>query len=113
MVILNRYPYNTGHVMVAPRMHVGSPGQLEDIAARALDALLRVAIRGVQQTYAPHGLNVGMNVGRSAGAGVPDHCHWHIVPRWEGDTNFMPVLGQTKVLSESLEDSFTRLKPCF
>jgi ATP adenylyltransferase len=108
-VILNAFPYNAGHLMVAPFRHVG---ELEEVAAdelAELDALLQRSIRALKEEYAPQGFNIGMNLGRVAGAGIPDHVHWHIVPRWNGDTNFMPVVGQTKVLPELLEESFQRL----
>jgi ATP adenylyltransferase len=108
-VILNAFPYNAGHLMVAPFRHVG---ELEDVSEQELadlDALLQRSIRALKEEYAPHGFNIGMNLGRVAGAGIPDHVHWHVVPRWNGDTNFMPVVGQTKVLPELLEESFQRL----
>lgn len=113
LVMLNRYPYNTGHVMVAPRAHAASPEDLPEAAAGALDALLRAALRAVRAAYRPDGVNVGTNLGRCAGAGVPDHCHWHVVPRWNGDTNFMPVVGAVKVMPESLETSYDRLRPFY
>ena len=108
-MILNAFPYNAGHLMVAPFRHVG---ELEDVSEQELadlDALLQRSIRALKEEYAPHGFNIGMNLGRVAGAGIPDHVHWHVVPRWNGDTNFMPVVGQTKVLPELLEESFQRL----
>jgi ATP adenylyltransferase len=108
-VILNAFPYNAGHLMVAPFRHVG---EVEDVSAEELaevDALLQRSIRALKEEYRPHGFNIGMNLGRVAGAGIPDHVHWHVVPRWNGDTNFMPVVGQTKVLPELLEESFRRL----
>jgi ATP adenylyltransferase len=108
-VILNAFPYNAGHLMVAPFRHVG---ELEDVSEEELadlDALLQRSIRALRDEYAPQGFNIGMNLGRVAGAGIPDHVHWHVVPRWNGDTNFMPVVGQTKVLPELLEESFQRL----
>jgi ATP adenylyltransferase len=108
-VILNAFPYNAGHLMVAPFRHVG---ELEDVSVEELgdlDALLQRSIRALKEEYQPHGFNIGMNLGRVAGAGIPDHVHWHVVPRWNGDTNFMPVVGQTKVLPELLGESFQRL----
>jgi ATP adenylyltransferase len=107
--ILNAFPYNAGHLMVAPFRHVG---ELEEVSAEELadlDGLLQRSIRALKEEYAPQGFNIGMNLGRVAGAGIPDHVHWHVVPRWNGDTNFMPVVGQTKVLPELLEESFRRL----
>jgi ATP adenylyltransferase len=110
-VILNIFPYNAGHVMVAPFRHVG---ELEELSAEELadlDALLQRSIRALKEEYAPHGFNIGMNLGLVAGAGIPDHVHWHVVPRWNGDTNFMPVVGQTKVLPELLRETSARLAP--
>jgi ATP adenylyltransferase len=112
-VIMNRFPYNNGHVMVVPRQHVGDPA---DLAPEAYDATLRLvrdsttALRGV---LAPQGFNLGQNLGRVAGAGIENHVHWHIVPRWNGDTNFMPVLGEAKVISEHLVATYERLLPAF
>ena len=111
--ILNRFPYNNGHLMVVPRAHVSDLESLPDGDYAELGSMLRVALRLVRGSYAPHGSNVGMNLGRSAGAGIADHLHWHIVPRWNGDTNFMPVLGETKVMVEHLEASWDRLRPLF
>jgi len=110
-VLLNSFPYNPGHVMVAPFRHTGDlegldPGELLD-----LDQLLQESIRALREEMAPHGFNVGMNLGRVAGAGIPDHLHWHVVPRWGGDTNFMPVVGQTRVLPELLDETYRRLAP--
>jgi ATP adenylyltransferase len=110
-VILNIFPYNAGHVMVAPFRHVG---ELEELSAEELadlDALLQRSIRALKEEYAPQGFNIGMNLGLVAGAGIPDHVHWHVVPRWNGDTNFMPVVGQTKVLPELLRETSARLTP--
>jgi ATP adenylyltransferase len=108
-VILNAFPYNAGHLMVAPFRHVGELEEVSVDELADLDALLQRSIRALKEEYAPHGFNIGMNLGRVAGAGIPDHVHWHVVPRWNGDTNFMPVVGQTKVLPELLEESFRRL----
>jgi ATP adenylyltransferase len=111
--ILNAYPYNPGHLMVAPIRHVG---ELEDLKADELAAtseLLQRSLRGLRESSNADGFNVGMNLGRVAGAGVPGHLHWHVVPRWNGDTNFMPVVGETKVLSELLAETYARLKPLF
>ena len=108
-LILNKYPYASGHVMAALTRHVGA---LEEAAAEELAALMEMvqaAARALGQAYKPDGYNVGMNQGRVAGAGVPGHLHVHVVPRWSGDTNFMPVIGETRVLPESLETTFDRL----
>ena len=111
--LLNRYPYNTGHLMVAPYAHTGDLANLDATTATELMALTQRSIGVVQRGYQPDGFNVGMNLGRSAGAGVPDHLHVHVVPRWNGDTNFMPVLADTKVLPETLDQSYERLAPLF
>lgn len=112
-VILNKYPYNNGHVMVVPYAHVDDPSGLDEAAFAGLNALLRETIQVLRRVYAPQGLNVGMNLGRPAGAGVPGHIHWHVVPRWEGDTNFMPVLADTKIMPEHLRRTFERLQEGF
>ena len=112
-VMLNAYPYNPGHLMVAPSRHVGD---LEELTAEELEdasSLLQRSIRALKEVSSPHGFNLGMNLGRVAGAGVADHLHWHIVPRWDGDTNFMPVVGETKVLPELLSGTYAKLRPLF
>jgi len=109
-VILNLFPYTNGHMMIAPYEHVAA---LEDVSADALAEMMALAQRGIRaldDVYAPHGYNVGFNQGRVAGAGVEHHIHLHVVPRWGGDTNFMPVLGDTRVLPQSLEDSYAALR---
>lgn len=108
-VIQNRYPYNGGHLMVVPVRHASSPLDLDEEEYAALNELVRVALGALDEALAPHGYNIGMNLGRVAGAGIADHCHIHIVPRWNGDTNFMPVLGETKVISEALNATYDRL----
>jgi ATP adenylyltransferase len=108
-VILNRYPYNNGHLMVVPRRHVSEPSLLPEREYRILTELLRRVTTALWKTMNADGVNVGMNLGRTAGAGIDAHCHYHVVPRWNGDTNFMPVVGESKVISVSLEDSFTQL----
>ena len=112
-VIVNSYPYNPGHLMVAPFRHVGAFTSLEADELADVDALVARSIRALEQEMEPHGYNLGMNLGRVAGAGIPDHVHWHLVPRWNGDTNFMPVVGQTRVLPELLEETYARLRPRF
>jgi len=112
-VIVNSFPYNPGHLMVAPFRHVGAFTSLEAAELAEVDALVARSIRALEQEMKPHGYNLGMNLGRVAGAGIPDHVHWHLVPRWNGDTNFMPVVGQTRVLPELLEETYARLRPRF
>ncbi|HZU05943.1 MAG TPA: HIT domain-containing protein [Chloroflexota bacterium] len=111
--LLNLYPYNPGHLMVAPYVHCGDLPALSEEDAQELFRLVRQAVAILQAAYRPDGFNLGMNLGRAAGAGVPDHLHVHLVPRWQGDTNFMPVVGDTKVLPESLEQTYDRLQPHF
>jgi ATP adenylyltransferase len=112
-VTLAKYPYNPGHLLVLPTRHTGD---LEDLSAEedaGIAALLKTSVRVLRQEEEPHGFNVGLNLGRVAGAGIPDHLHWHVVPRWGGDTNFMPVVGETRVLPQLLDDTYRRLKPAF
>jgi ATP adenylyltransferase len=112
-VILNLYPYNSGHLMVVPHRHVGSLTDLSDAELTETIGLVRDAERVLTEVYQPHGINVGINLGRPAGAGVVDHFHVHLVPRWTGDTNFMSVVGNVRVLPEELPDSARRLQPAF
>lgn len=112
-VILNKFPYNNGHLMVVPRAHVASLDRLEDEAFEDLQRTLRLSIRVLSEFCSPEGLNVGMNLGRCAGAGIADHLHWHVVPRWVGDVNFMPVLAETRVVPEHLDRTWERLRPAF
>ena len=111
--LLNAYPYNPGHLMVAPYRHAGDFEDLTDAEMTDASHLLQRAVRAMREEMEPDGYNVGMNLGRVAGAGVPGHVHWHVVPRWNGDTNFMPVVGHTRVLPESLDDTYGKLKPRF
>jgi ATP adenylyltransferase len=108
-VILNKFPYSNGHVMVVPRAHVEHLDELEPETFTATQDLLRETIAAVREVYRPDGLNVGMNVGAAAGAGIAAHCHWHVLPRWKGDVNFLPVFGDVKVLNEALDDTWQRL----
>ena len=113
LVMLNKYPYNNGHIMVAPRRHVASPELLPRADRAAIADAVAASIKRVRETLHPQALNVGANLGGAAGAGFADHMHWHVVPRWGGDNNFMPVLASTRVLSQSLEESFEQLRPVF
>lgn len=112
-VILNTYPYNSGHLMIAPFRHVGEVEDLEDDEAENMHHLLQKSLKALRGAMQPEGFNIGMNLGRVAGAGVPDHVHWHVVPRWSGDTNFMPMVAETKVLPELLQDAYSRLREQF
>jgi ATP adenylyltransferase len=108
-VLLNKYPYASGHLMVAPRRHVGAFPELTAEEAADVHALTATALRVLGEVYAPHGFNVGWNLGTVAGGSISDHLHEHVVPRWGGDTNFMPVLADVKVLPEHLSETRRRL----
>ena len=112
-VILNLFPYTNGHLMVAPYEHVATLPDLDRDTVTEMMALSQRAMTVLEETYAPHGYNVGCNQGRVAGAGVEHHIHMHVVPRWGGDTNFMPVLADTRVMPQSLEDSYRALRGSF
>lgn len=109
-VILNLYPYNSGHLMVVPYRHTADFPSLSSETVAELMALVQRMLGALGAEYKPEGYNMGMNMGKVAGAGVADHVHMHVVPRWAGDTNFMPVVGSTKVMPELLEATFDRLK---
>lgn len=112
-VILNKFPYNSGHLMVVPYGHFG---ELEQLAPEVLTELMehvRISVRVLKEAIQPDAFNLGANIGEAAGAGAPGHFHFHVVPRWAGDTNFMPVVSSAKVLPESLHATFRRLKPLF
>jgi ATP adenylyltransferase len=112
-VMLNAFPYNNGHLMVAPYEHTADLARLDGATAGELTALTQRSLRALEAAYGPDGYNVGVNLGRIAGAGVADHVHVHVVPRWAGDTNFMPVLADTRVISQGLEDSYASLRDAF
>lgn len=110
IALLNLYPYNNGHLLIAPNRHIATLADLDPDESADLFNLVRKTTIWLNKVYTPDGFNIGMNLGRSAGAGLPSHIHFHVVPRWNGDTNFMPVLGSVKVLSESLEDTWKKLR---
>jgi ATP adenylyltransferase len=110
IAILNKYPYSSGHLMVAPIRHVGSLAELTDAEALELHRLSVAGVDALGRIYRPDGFNLGWNLGRTAGAGIADHVHLHVVPRWSGDTNFMPVLADVKVLPEHLLETRDRLR---
>lgn len=112
-VILNLYPYNSGHLMVVPRRHVAELARLSREELTELAVLMQLAEQALSEAYRPQGINVGMNLGRPAGAGIADHLHVHLVPRWTGDTNFMTVVGEVRVLPEELPTAADRLRPIF
>lgn len=108
--MMNIYPYNTGHVMIAPYTHTPS---IEDLSREESSELMEVAklmIRALRETMSPDGFNLGFNIGRIAGAGIEDHIHMHIVPRWAGDTNFMPIISNVKVIPESIRETYTKIR---
>ncbi|NJE26730.1 HIT domain-containing protein [Thermococcus sp. MV5] len=109
-IIMNNYPYNPGHVMIAPYRHVGKWEDLTDEELLEIMKLSQLIIKALKKAMNPDGFNMGVNLGRVAGAGIDDHVHFHVVPRWNGDTNFMPVLTNTKVVPESLEEAYKELK---
>jgi ATP adenylyltransferase len=108
--LLNKYPYSSGHLMLAPYTHVGELEELGDETALELHRLSVQALDALRSLYRPAGFNLGWNLGRAAGAGIPGHAHMHVVPRWAGDTSFMPVLGDVKVIPEHLHETRDRLR---
>ena len=108
-VIMNAYPYNPGHLMVVPYRHTADFTSLTAEEFAEMTALAQKCVKALTQLMQPHGFNIGMNIGKVAGAGIDQHLHMHIVPRWNGDTNFMPVVGEVRVLSESLASTYSRL----
>ena len=113
VVMLNKYPYNNGHLLLAPKRHENALANLPAEEFTELNEALRQSIEIVRRVVNPTGINLGMNLGKCAGAGIEDHLHWHLVPRWDGDTNFMPVIADTRVMPQHLLDSYDRLRPFF
>ena len=109
-IIMNLYPYNAGHIMVVPNRHLDSPLMLTEEEQFDLFKLVNKGIEAIQKVMKPDGFNLGMNLGRAAGAGIDDHIHIHIVPRWSGDTNFMSTVSDTKVISEALKETYFKIK---
>ena len=109
-VLLNLYPYTNGHLMVAPYRHIGTPGALDAEERAELWELFDHSLRALESAYRPHGANAGVNLGRAAGAGVEGHLHLHVVPRWNGDTNFIPVLADVRVMAQHLDDTWETLR---
>ncbi len=112
-VIMNTFPYSNGHLLIVPYRHTGDFCELTEAESLEMMQLTQKSMRALKQACNPDGLNLGVNQGAAAGAGIADHIHLHIVPRWHGDTNFMPVLADTKVMPEALETSYDKLKPLF
>lgn len=112
-VVMNKYPYNSGHILIVPKKHCGDVQDLSTEEYLDLMGLLKEAMQALNELYRPGGLNVGLNQGSVAGAGIPDHLHFHVIPRWSGDLNFFPLIAETKVMVESLEQTFERLQKHF
>jgi ATP adenylyltransferase len=113
MVIMNKFPYNTGHLLVLPRRHEGDLTSLSKTEVDEIFEMVQTVTGFLKETYKPAGFNIGINLGSGAGAGIPEHLHVHVIPRWNGDTNFFPLIAQTKVVVETLEQTYDRLIPYF
>lgn len=113
MIVLNKFPYNSGHLLVVPLVHKGHLLSLEDAEYSDLHQTLKIAVQATEKLYQPAALNIGLNHGKAAGAGLPDHLHYHVIPRWEGDLNFFPLIAETKAVVESLEQTFEKFKYYF
>jgi len=112
-IVLNKYPYTPGHLMIASFKHIGSLEMSEKESTEELIDLLKLSMEILRKKYNPNGFNIGMNIGQSAGAGIADHYHLHVIPRWVGDSNFMPLIGKTKITIEDIETTYDRLFPLF
>ncbi len=110
VIIMNIYPYNTGHILIAPVRHVANLEDLSLDEIKSMGVILQKSILLLKKVLKPDGFNVGLNLGRVAGAGLEDHLHFHVVPRWNGDTNFMPIIANTKVIPEAIRETFLKLK---
>jgi len=112
-VLLNLYPYTCGHMMIAPYQHIGDLSSADDATWMEMMSLTRKAEQALRKAYRPDGINLGMNLGESAGAGIADHIHMHVLPRWYADSNFMTTIGETRVLPEIMSETYRKLKPLF
>ena len=112
-IVLNKYPYTSGHLMIAPYKHLATFEEAKKESSDEMTDLLKLSLKALTKEYRPHGFNTGMNIGKSAGAGVADHYHFHVIPRWTGDSNFMAIVGKTKVMMNDLETTYDRLFPLF
>jgi len=110
LAVLNLYPYNPGHLMIAPYRHIGDITELDDDELLELNKTLQLVIKAISNAMKPDGYNIGINLGKVAGAGIEDHIHIHVVPRWLGDTNFMPVIANAKVIPEALKDTYRKIR---
>ncbi len=113
LIVMNKYPYNTGHLLIMPRKHIGNIWDLDEETTADLALWMKKTVTILKEVLNCHGFNLGLNHGAVAGAGIPDHLHWHVVPRWGGDTNFFPLIAETKVLPEALETTYSRLQEHF
>jgi ATP adenylyltransferase len=113
LVVLNKFPYNTGHLLVLPHRHCGHPLDLSEAEYQRVQQITRVSLYALEDCYQADGLNLGLNLGAAAGAGIPDHMHYHLIPRWSGDANFFPLVAETKVIVETLEETYRRLLPYY
>lgn len=113
MVVMNLYPFNAGHLLVIPTRHIGDPGDIDTRTWQRLSAAVRACLPLLKKAYRSQGHNVGLNLGSAAGAGIPKHLHWHIVPRWQGDVNFMPAISEVKVIPSHMKKIYLDLKPHF
>lgn len=112
-VVLNKFPYNNGHIMVVPKKHTSNFNELTKREFEDLNNLIKTSVNVINKTYHPQGINIGLNMGRAAGAGIDTHIHYHIVPRWNGDSNFMPIISDTKIISEHILETYKKLKKAF
>lgn len=110
MVVINKYPYNSGHILVIPKGHKGDFSELSEVEYMDLHLLLKASVAALKKIYKPQGLNIGLNMGAAAGAGLPSHLHYHVIPRWSGDLNFFPLVADTKVVIETLNMTYNKLK---
>ena len=113
VVLMNKFPYNNGHLLVMPRQHRGRLDELDDATFSDIHQLVSETVNVLEKALSAEGVNVGLNLGRAAGAGIPGHLHYHLVPRWVGDNNFMPVIGETKIISQHILHSYDQIKPHF
>ena len=113
VIVLNKYPYNNGHLLILPKRHIGEFEKLRDIELVQMQRLLQQSLKILRKVYNPLGFNTGMNLGKVAGAGIPEHLHMHVIPRWGGDTNFFPLIAKTKLVVETNEQSYNSLRPHF
>jgi ATP adenylyltransferase len=113
MVVLNKYPYNSGHLLILPRKHIGNLLDLSEAEFADLHQTLKLSMQALNESYKPEGINIGLNHGKVAGAGIPEHLHYHIIPRWAGDLNFFPLIADTKVVVENIDQTYERLNSFF